>query len=141
MGDRIYRDMKAQYVYENIRFERGRDPEKSMEIGRHNPEISETRRKNRWREMNRDFVEAFGNFLHEDSYGFYATWEPYDSEDPGERFDTYTRVQYTGSEKKRDIKEWFKQNHPYFRVKSLKQGLSAPGIGGAAYLSIEYVDL
>lgn len=25
--------MKAQYVYENINFERGRDPKKSLEIG------------------------------------------------------------------------------------------------------------
>lgn len=123
---------------ESLRFERSMDPKRSLKIGRAHPAAVENRRKERWREMDKDFKEEFGDFMYNNSNlgGFYRFDQKW-----GESLETAIRVDYSSSWKKKNIKEWFKENHPYFKVKSLKQGLSGPGVGGAAYLYIEYIDL
>ena len=133
--------MKAQKVFENIEFERGSDPKKSLEIGVHTPEAREKRRLERYKSLDQDFKREFGDFMFDTGShgGFYTEWQTRGG-DSGISTRDSIRVHWTDPYTKKEIKEWFKENHPYFTLKSLKMGLSGPNMK-APYLYIEYNDI
>jgi len=133
--------VRARKVYENIEFERGSDPMKSMEIGTNHPAAKKARKRKRYAEMQEDFFKEFADNITFDSY-YNQYWSyfyyPKGNGDGGKTFNDRIRMN-SGSWMKKKINDWFKKNHPNFRVKNYRLEHTGPYTKDY-FLTIEYKD-
>lgn len=138
MGYRVDQEKwEEENLNESLDFKRGQDPKETMKIGVDIPEGIGLKELERYEKLDMDFRRDFSDFIW-GSMGFYNRMQDENGRITINISDK-AKVEYTSPYKKRKIKAWFKKNHPYFRVKSLKYENTGP-YSIAPYLTIEYID-
>lgn len=121
-------------VYENLDFERGMDPKRSLNIGRNTPSAKHKRMMTRYAKMDKGFQEDWGDRID----GFHGEksfirWDKNGALKPNDR------IHMKASSIIRPVlTKWFKKNHPNFRILNFRQEATGP-YTKSNFLTIKYI--